>query len=58
MILESFGHEIHIAHSGEDALKIAARCRPEIGILDIGMPDLKRLRSRQEDSSRSLGEAD
>jgi CheY-like chemotaxis protein len=40
MVLETLGHEIHLAHSGEEALAVAARCRPEIGILDIGMPDL------------------
>ncbi len=49
--LKSFGHEVHIAHSGADALKIAEKYRPEIGILDIGMPGLsgyevaKRIRS-------------
>lgn len=40
MILEMLGHEVHVAHSGEEALEVGARCRPEIGILDIGMPDL------------------
>jgi CheY-like chemotaxis protein len=40
MILEMFGHEVHVAHSGEEALEVGARCRPDIGILDIGMPDL------------------
>lgn len=49
--LKSFGHEVHIAHSGADALTIAEKYRPEIGILDIGMPGLsgyevaKRIRS-------------
>ena len=40
MFLEMFGHDIFLAHSGLDALNIAAKCRPEIAILDIGMPDL------------------
>jgi CheY-like chemotaxis protein len=40
MVLETLGHEIHLAHSGGEALDAAARCRPEICILDIGMPDL------------------
>ncbi len=40
MVLETLGHEIHLAYSGAEALEVAARCRPEIGILDIGMPDL------------------
>jgi CheY-like chemotaxis protein len=40
MVLEMLGHEVHVAHSGHEALEVAARCRPQIGILDIGMPDL------------------
>jgi CheY-like chemotaxis protein len=40
MVLEMLGHEVRIAHSGEEALEVASRYRPEIGILDIGMPDL------------------
>jgi two-component system, chemotaxis family, CheB/CheR fusion protein len=50
MFLEMLGHEVHLAHSGEEALATAARCRPEICILDIGMPNMsgyevaKRLR--------------
>ncbi len=40
MVLEMLGHEIHLAHSGAEALEVAARCRPDIAILDIGMPDL------------------
>ena len=40
MVLEMLGHEVHVAHSGEEAVAVAARCRPEIAILDIGMPDL------------------
>ena len=31
---------MHVAHSGAEALEIANRVRPEIGILDIGMPDM------------------
>ena len=31
---------VHLAHSGAEALEIAKRIRPEVGILDIGMPDL------------------
>ena len=40
MLLELAGHEVHLAHSGAEALAIANRVRPDIGILDIGMPDL------------------
>lgn len=39
-VLQVLGHEVYLAHTGEGAVEAAARVRPEIGILDIGMPDL------------------
>jgi two-component system, chemotaxis family, CheB/CheR fusion protein len=40
MLLKLSGHEVHLAHTGADALKIASQMRPDVGIFDIGMPDL------------------
>jgi two-component system, chemotaxis family, CheB/CheR fusion protein len=40
MLLKLSGHEVHLAHTGAEALEIAKRVRPDIGIFDIGMPDL------------------
>jgi two-component system, chemotaxis family, CheB/CheR fusion protein len=40
MLLKLAGHEVHLAHSGAQALEMAAYLKPEIGIFDIGMPDL------------------
>ena len=40
MLLTHSGHEVHLAHSGAEALEVAKRIRPEIAVLDIGMPDL------------------
>jgi len=40
MLLKLSGHEVHLAHTGADALEAAERVRPDIGIFDIGMPDL------------------
>jgi CheY-like chemotaxis protein/two-component sensor histidine kinase len=40
MLLGSFGHEVHVAHTGAEALAIAKRVRPEIALLDIGLPDM------------------
>ena len=40
MLLESSGHEVHVAHTGAEALEIAKRVHPEVALLDIGMPDM------------------
>ena len=39
-ILEQLGHEVCVAHSGAEALALAARCAPAVAILDIGLPDM------------------
>jgi two-component system CheB/CheR fusion protein len=40
MVLELAGHEVHVAHSGSEALQIATAMRPDVAVLDIGMPEL------------------
>ena len=40
MVLELSGHEVHLAHSGAKALEVAKQVRPDVAVLDIGMPDL------------------
>ena len=40
MFLETLGHEVQIAHSGTAALELAKRWKPELCLLDIGMPDM------------------
>ena len=40
VLLEMSGHEVLIAHDGEEALKIARQATPDAMILDIGMPRL------------------
>jgi CheY-like chemotaxis protein len=39
-LLEISGYELHIAHDGEQALAVAESCRPDVVLLDIGMPKL------------------
>jgi CheY-like chemotaxis protein len=34
------GHEVQIAHSGREALDVAARFQPDLAFLDLKMPDL------------------
>ena len=40
MLLELWGHEVRTANNGEDALAVAEQFRPEVALLDIGMPQL------------------
>jgi PAS domain S-box-containing protein len=40
MLLELSGHEVRVAHLGSAALTLAQSLRPDIALLDIGMPDL------------------
>jgi len=38
MLLEGLGYKVRLAHTGVDALILAAQHRPHVAILDIGMP--------------------
>ena len=40
MLLQLSGHEVHVARNGAEALEVAKRVRPDVGVFDIGMPDL------------------
>ncbi len=40
MLLRLSGNEVFVAHTGTDALELAAQERPNVAILDIGMPGL------------------
>jgi len=39
-LLQCDGHEVHTAGDGAEALEVAALCRPDVVLLDIGMPKL------------------
>jgi two-component system, chemotaxis family, CheB/CheR fusion protein len=40
MLLKLSDHEVYVTHSGGEAFKAAKELRPDVGIFDIGMPDL------------------
>ncbi len=40
IVLRLVGHDVRVAHSGPDAVEIAAAFRPEVIFLDIGMPGM------------------
>jgi CheY-like chemotaxis protein len=40
MLLEIEGHEVRVAHGGHAALALAQAFRPDIALVDIGMPEL------------------
>jgi CheY-like chemotaxis protein len=40
MLLRLKGHEVHTAYDGEEAVIAAEKVRPEVVLLDIGMPKL------------------
>ena len=53
MLLGLYGHETHRAHDGLEAVEAAARLKPDVILLDIGMPGLngydaaRRIREQQ-----------
>jgi CheY-like chemotaxis protein len=38
MLLEMMGHKVHIASDGESGVAVAERVKPEIMLVDIGLP--------------------
>ncbi len=39
-LLEMAGHTVVLAHTGREAIELAARMSPDIAFLDIGLPDM------------------
>ncbi len=40
MVLQSMGHEVRIAYEGEQALVVAEQFRPDVAMIDLGMPNV------------------
>lgn len=39
-LITRWGHEVHLAHDGSTALRLARELRPNVILLDIGLPDM------------------
>ena len=40
MVLESDGHEVKVVHDAREVVAVADRFRPDVAILDIGLPHI------------------
>jgi CheY-like chemotaxis protein len=40
VMLRLLGHEVHVAYDAEEALRAAAKVRPELVMLDLGLPNV------------------
>jgi CheY-like chemotaxis protein len=56
LLLELMGQEAHIAHDGIIALELAQRMRPEVIVLDIGMPRLNGYETARRPRDQLLGD--
>jgi CheY-like chemotaxis protein len=39
-LLEGAGHEVGVAHDGRSAVELARTFRPDVAVLDLGLPDI------------------
>jgi CheY-like chemotaxis protein len=59
-LLEAQGHAVGVAYDGRGALELARRERPDVLLLDIGLPDMdgyelaRRLRAQPETAQSTL----
>jgi signal transduction histidine kinase len=54
-LIEENGHEVVTAHDGRSALELAEKFRPEVMLLDIGMPHMDGYEVAQRIRSRDWG---
>jgi PAS domain S-box-containing protein len=57
MLLQLGGHEVHISYDGESALQMAELHRPEVLLLDIGMPGFNGYQVSQQIRSKLWGKS-
>ena len=49
------GHEAHVAHDGLEAISVAEQCRPDVILMDLGMPRMNGYDAACEIRARSWG---
>jgi CheY-like chemotaxis protein len=58
LLLEIWGHQVHVVYNGETAITTCAQLRPEIVFLDIGLPGIDGYetarRLRQTEAGRNV----
>jgi DNA-binding response OmpR family regulator len=57
MFLRALGHDVEAAYDGEEALRIAEEFRPDVVLLDIGMPRLDGYETCRQIRSRAWGKS-
>jgi CheY-like chemotaxis protein len=57
LILELDGHEVQKAYDGLEALKLAEEFRPQIALLDIGMPHMDGYQTARRIRDRPWGDS-
>jgi CheY-like chemotaxis protein len=55
-LLRTYGHKTHVAYDGNEALDVAQRLRPEVVLLDIGLPTLNGYDACRSIRSQPWGE--
>ena len=46
-LLSAMGHDVHVGHSGSQAVSLAERVRPHVALLDIGLPEINGYEAAQ-----------
>jgi signal transduction histidine kinase/CheY-like chemotaxis protein len=54
-VLRMDGHAVHLAHDGQEAARLALQHRPEVMVLDIGMPGLNGYEVAQQVRAQPWG---
>jgi PAS domain S-box-containing protein len=56
-MLQLLGHEVHTAHDGVEAVEVSERLRPDLVLMDVGMPRLNGLDATRRIRERPWGRA-